>query len=86
MESTIICVLPCVIMVREMVPGGPAMRSGMLKPGDRVVAVGQDSAGEMKDVVGWRIDDVVALIRGKANTQVRLEVVSAEAPLTSNIL
>lgn len=72
-----------VATIREMVPGGPAMRSGMLKPGDRVVAVGQDSAGEMKDVVGWRIDDVVALIRGKANTQVRLEVVSAEAPLDS---
>ncbi|MCL6618401.1 MAG: carboxy terminal-processing peptidase [Thermomonas hydrothermalis] len=72
-----------VVVVREMVPGGPAARSGKLKPGDRIVAVGQGTSGEMKDVVGWRIDDVVALIRGPANTQVRLDVVPAEAPLDS---
>jgi len=71
------------VVVREMVPGGPAMRSGKLKPGDRVVGVGQGSSGEMKDVVGWRTDDVVELIRGAANTQVRLDVVPAEAPLDS---
>ena len=72
-----------VVTVREMVPGGPAARSGKLKPGDRIVGVGQGTSGEMKDVVGWRIDDVVALIRGAADTQVRLEVVPAEAPLDS---
>ncbi|MFN3703448.1 carboxy terminal-processing peptidase [Thermomonas sp.] len=72
-----------VVVVREMVPGGPAARSGKLKPGDRIVGVGQGSSGEMKDVIGWRIDDVVALIRGAANTQVRLDVVPAEAPLDS---
>ena len=72
-----------VVVVREMVPGGPAARSGKLKPGDRIVGVGQGTSGEMKDVVGWRIDDVVALIRGAADTQVRLEVVPAEAPLDS---
>ncbi len=72
-----------VVTVREMVPGGPAARSGKLKPGDRIVGVGQGASGEMKDVVGWRIDDVVALIRGAADTQVRLEVVPAEAPLDS---
>ncbi|WP_240125559.1 carboxy terminal-processing peptidase [Thermomonas alba] len=72
-----------VVTVREMVPGGPAARSGKLKPGDRIVAVGQGVSGEMKDVIGWRIDDVVALIRGPANTQVRLDVVPAEAPLDS---
>ena len=72
-----------VVVVREMVPGGPAARSGRLKPGDRVVGVGQGVSGEMKDVIGWRIDDVVQLIRGAANTQVRLDVVPAEAPLDS---
>ena len=72
-----------VVVVREMVPGGPAARSGKLKPGDRIVGVGQGASGEMKDVIGWRIDDVVALIRGAANTQVRLDVVPAEAPLDS---
>lgn len=72
-----------VVVLRELVPGGPAARSGKLKPGDRVVGVGQGETGEMKDVIGWRIDDVVALIRGAANTQVRLDVVPAEAPLDS---
>ena len=71
------------VVVREMVPGGPALRSGKLKPGDRIVGVGQGASGEMKDVIGWRTDDVVDLIRGAANTQVRLDVVSAEAPLDS---
>ena len=72
-----------VTVIRELVPGGPAMLSGKLKPGDRIVGVGQGGSGEMKDVVGWRNDDVVTLIRGAANTQVRLDVVSAEAPLDS---
>ena len=70
-----------VVVIREIVPGGPAALSGKLKPGDRVVAVGQGASGEMKDVVGWRIDDVVELIRGPKNTQVRLDVVPAEAVL-----
>ena len=72
-----------VVLIREIVPGGPAARSARLKPGDRIVGVGQGASGEMKDVVGWRTDDVVDLIRGAANTQVRLDVVAAEAPLDS---
>lgn len=72
-----------VTVVREIVPGGPAALSGRLKPGDRIVGVGQGGKGEIKDVVGWRTDDVVQLIRGPASTQVRLEVVPAEAPLDS---
>lgn len=70
-----------VVVIREIVPGGPADLSKKLKPGDHVVAVGQGSSGEMKDVIGWRIDDVVDLIRGPKNTQVRLDVVPAEAGL-----
>ncbi|WP_147654030.1 carboxy terminal-processing peptidase [Vulcaniibacterium gelatinicum] len=72
-----------VVVIREIVPGGPAALSGKLKTGDRIVAVGQGASGEMKDVVGWRIDDVVALIRGPKDTKVRLDVVPAEAMLDS---
>ena len=72
-----------VILIREIVPGGPAARSGKLKSGDRIVGVGQGASGEMKDVIGWRTDDAVDLIRGAADTQVRLDIVPAEAPLDS---
>ena len=50
--------------IRELVPGGPASLSGQLKVGDRIVGVAQGAAGPMEDVVGWRLDDTVALIRG----------------------
>ncbi|MUV13459.1 carboxy terminal-processing peptidase [Noviluteimonas gilva] len=72
-----------VVVIREIIAGGPASRSGKLKPGDRIVAVGQGTSGEMKDVVGWRIDDVVEQIRGNKGTPVRLDVVPAESPADS---
>ncbi|MGB5850888.1 MAG: carboxy terminal-processing peptidase [Rhodanobacter sp.] len=65
-------------MIVKLIPGGPAMKSHKLKPGDRIVAVGQGDKGAMVDVVGWRIDDVTALIRGKKGTVVRLEVLPAD--------
>lgn len=61
--------------VARLVAGGPADRTGKLKPNDKIVGVGQDKEGEMVDVVGWRLDDVVDLIRGKAGTFVRLETI-----------
>jgi len=64
--------------IREIVPGGPAAKSGRLHVGDRIVAIGQDN-GPMVDVIGWRLDDVVAKIRGKKDTTVRLEVLPADA-------
>ncbi len=67
------------VAIREIVPGGPADLSGRLKVGDRIVAVGQGKSGAMTDVIGWRIDDVVAQIRGKKDTQVRIEFIPAEA-------
>ena len=70
-----------VVAIREIVPGGPAYKTGKVRPGDRIVAVGQGDSGAMEDVVGWRIDDVVAKIRGAKNTRVRLDIVPAEAPL-----
>ncbi|AMX02575.1 carboxy terminal-processing peptidase [Microbulbifer thermotolerans] len=61
--------------VARLVAGGPADRSGKLKPNDKIVAVGQGKEGEMVDVVGWRLDDVVDLIRGEAGSYVRLETI-----------
>lgn len=71
------------VVLRTIVPGGPASLSGKLKVGDRVVAVGQGTSGPMTDVVGWRIDDTVALIRGKKGTQVRLDVLPADSGVDS---
>lgn len=66
------------ITVREVVAGGPAMVSGQLQVGDHIVGVGQGPSGPMEDVVGWRLDDVVALIRGKAASTVRLDILPAD--------
>jgi carboxyl-terminal processing protease len=55
------------------------MLSGQLKAGDRIVAVGQGKDGPMLDIMGWRQDDAVALIRGPADTTVRLDILPAEA-------
>jgi len=67
-----------VVVIREILAGGPAAVDGTLKPGDRIVGVGQDKSGPIDDVIGWRIDDVVAKIRGSKDTQVRLEYIPAE--------
>lgn len=61
--------------VKRLVPAGPAEKAGQLKAGDRIVGVAQGAAGEMVDVIGWRLDDVVQLIRGKKGTTVRLELI-----------
>jgi len=63
--------------VVEIVPGGPADKSRKLFPNDRILGVAQGDDGEMVDVVGWRIDDVVQLIRGKKGTKVRLQLLRA---------
>jgi carboxyl-terminal processing protease len=63
----------------RLVPAGPADKSGALKPSDIISAVGQGDAGPMIDVVGWRLDDVVELIRGPKDSTVRLAVQDADA-------
>lgn len=68
--------------VREVVKGGPADRSGKVQANDRIVAVAQGDTGEFVDVLGWRIDDVVSLIRGKKGTVVRLKIIDAKAAVT----
>ena len=65
--------------IRELVPGGPAALSSQLKIGDRIVGVAQGERGEMADILGWRLDDVVAKIRGSADSIVRLDVLPADA-------
>ena len=63
--------------IRELVPGGPASLSGQLQVGDRIVGVAQGTAGPMEDVIGARLDDTVALIRGTASSTVRLDILPA---------
>ncbi len=67
------------VIIREVIPGGPTALDGTLKPGDRIVGVGQGKGGPIEDVIGLRIDDVVSKIRGKKDTQVRLEYIPAES-------
>lgn len=64
-------------MINSMVTGGPAAKSKELKVGDKIIAVGQQNK-PMVDVVGWRLDDIVALIKGPKGSQVKLEVISDE--------
>ncbi|MCP4715109.1 MAG: tail-specific protease, partial [Deltaproteobacteria bacterium] len=64
--------------VVRLIPAGPAEKSKKLKPADRIVGVGQGAAGEIVNVIGWRIDDVVKLIRGPKGTVVRLEIIPTD--------
>ncbi len=61
-------------VINEVIPGGPAFRSDLLKKGDRITGVGQGKQGEIVDIVGWRTTDVVRLIRGKKGSTVRLKI------------
>jgi len=69
-------------LISRVVPGGPADKDGRLKAGDRITGVGQGNDGKMVDVVGWRVDDVVDLIRGPKDTVVRLEVLPEDASVS----
>ena len=67
------------VKVMNVIPGGPAAIDGTLQKEDRITAVGQGESGELVDVIGWRLDDVVDLIRGPAGTKVRLQILSGGA-------
>jgi carboxyl-terminal processing protease len=67
------------VTIMSVLEGGPAAVAGTLKINDRITGVGQGHEGGFTDVIGWRLDDVVQLIRGKAGTSVRLQVLPAGA-------
>jgi carboxyl-terminal processing protease len=67
------------VTIMNVIEGGPAAVAATLKSNDRITGVGQGHEGDFKDVIGWRLDDVVQLIRGKAGTTVRLQVLPAGA-------
>ena len=63
----------------SLVPGGPAEKSGKIKPEDRIAKIKQKNSKEFVDVVGWRIDEVVDLIRGEIGTELEIEFISFES-------
>jgi len=66
-------------VIVRLIKGGPAEKTKQLKPSDRIVGVGQGPDGEIVNIVGWRIDELVKLIRGPKNTIVRLEIIPNDA-------
>lgn len=73
------------VKIVNIIPGGPAAIDGSLGPEDRIIGVAEGADGSMVDVIGWRLDDVVDLIRGKADTVVRLQIIPSGAlPGVSN--
>ena len=67
------------VTVIDVIAGGPAATSGKLSANDRITAVGEGKSGELIDVIGWRLDDVVQKIRGPGGTVVRLQLLPAGA-------
>lgn len=65
------------VKIAEIIPGGPAAKSGLLFSDDKIVGVAQGIDGEMVDIIGWRVNDAVKLIRGEKGTTVRLSILSA---------
>ncbi|WP_298440048.1 carboxy terminal-processing peptidase [uncultured Ferrimonas sp.] len=64
-------------VVRELVTGGPADKQGELKPDDKIIGVAQEGE-KVVDVIGWRLDDVVELIKGKKDSVVTLQVLASK--------
>ncbi|WP_395345430.1 carboxy terminal-processing peptidase [Ningiella sp. W23] len=60
--------------IMSVVPGGPADKSGEIKPEDKIIGVAQEDEDAFTDVVGWRLDEVVELIKGPKGSDVKLQV------------
>jgi len=67
------------VKIVGIIPGGPAAIDGKLQANDRITGVAQGLEGDVEDVIGWRLDDVVDLIRGPADSVVRLQIIPANA-------
>lgn len=65
-------------VVEKVIPGGPADLSDLLHGSDRIVGIAQQNEKEFKDVVGWRLEEVVALIRGAKGTNVKLQILPGD--------
>lgn len=72
--------------IREIIKGGPADKSKKLFAGDKIIGVAQGKDSPVVNVVDWRIDDVVSLIRGKKGTQVRLQIIPASEQNTTKLI
>ncbi len=72
--------------VVRLIPKGPADKSNLLMPGDKIIGVGQGENGEIKDTIGQRIDTVVKMIRGPKNTFVRLKIIPSEKTDTTKTI
>ena len=70
--------------ISSLVAGGPAEKSDLIKPNDRIIGVAQDGDENITDIIGWRIDDVVKLIRGPKDSKVKLEIIPATSLDDSN--
>ncbi len=70
----------------SLVPGGPAEKSGKIKPEDRITKIRQIGTDNYQDVIGWRIDEVVDLIRGEEGTEVEIEFISFDSSSDSTKL
>ena len=71
-------------VVQRIIPGGPAELGGQLQANDRIIGVGQGVQGGITDVIGWRLDDVVDMIRGPKGSIVRLEILSERDGFAGN--
>jgi len=67
--------------IKSLVPGAPAERSKKLQAGDKIIGVGQEK-GEIEDIIGWRLEDIVDKIKGKKGTKVRLEIEPAKGTVS----
>jgi carboxyl-terminal processing protease len=72
--------------VTMIIKGGPADKSKLLHANDRIIGVSQGRDSDMVNVIDWRLDDVVSLIRGKKGTLVRLEIIPATDPNKTTVI
>ncbi len=72
--------------IREIIKGGPADKSKLLFAGDKIIGVAQGKDSEVVNIIDWRLDDVVSLIRGKKGTAVRLQIIPATEPNTTKMI